>query len=107
VPWLEVQSCSGCAHYVTSAYPDWDPALNNRLCHTLDLLEISALMWLKIVERMDRNGSRRPYDKIPKSADMGVCKGEGTYLYKVAPLLIGLSESRGFADIELIDNLLN
>jgi hypothetical protein len=31
VPWLEVQRHCGCAHYVTSTYPDRDPALNNRL----------------------------------------------------------------------------
>jgi hypothetical protein len=28
---LEVQRHCGCVHYVTSAYPDRDPALNNRL----------------------------------------------------------------------------
>jgi hypothetical protein len=31
VPWLEVQRCCSCAHYVTSVYPDQDPVLNNRL----------------------------------------------------------------------------
>jgi hypothetical protein len=36
---------------------------------TSDLLDISALMWLEIVERMDGDGARGPYDKIPKSAD--------------------------------------
>ncbi|KAF7334180.1 DDE Tnp4 domain-containing protein [Mycena venus] len=36
---------------------------------TSDLLEISALMWLEIVERMDGDGSRGSYDKIPKSVD--------------------------------------
>ncbi|KAJ7934848.1 hypothetical protein B0H13DRAFT_2481297 [Mycena leptocephala] len=41
---------------------------------TADLLEISALMWLEIVERMDGDGSRGPYDKIPKSVDFfSVC----------------------------------
>ncbi|KAJ7318393.1 hypothetical protein DFH08DRAFT_819993 [Mycena albidolilacea] len=41
---------------------------------TSDLLEISALMWLDIVERVDRNESRGPYDKIPKSVDFfSVC----------------------------------
>jgi hypothetical protein len=46
----------------------------DRADDTSDLLEISALMWLEIAERMDGDGSRGPYDKIPESVDFfSVC----------------------------------
>ncbi|KAJ7818126.1 hypothetical protein B0H14DRAFT_3474107 [Mycena olivaceomarginata] len=37
--------------------------------NTSELLEVSALNWIEIAQRMDGDGSRGPYDQIPKSAD--------------------------------------
>jgi hypothetical protein len=34
VLWWEVQRCCGCAHYVTSAYPDRDPRLTTDYTHS-------------------------------------------------------------------------
>jgi hypothetical protein len=36
---------------------------------TSEVLEISALNWAEIAERMSGDGSRGSYDRIPKSAD--------------------------------------